>query len=156
MNPTFEEFYKTHGQRIYGRLRKNISNEHDAEDIFQDVCLKVYNFLEKNEEIHRFSNWTNRVTSNALCDFGRKRKISTLLEDICEKEIAVTENLEKKTKIAKEIINLPQRYKEVIDSHYQEELSFDEIAKKLNISKKNVKIRIYRAKKILKKKCIPA
>ncbi len=151
MNPTFEDFYETHSQRIYGRVRKNISNEHDAEDIFQDVCFKVYNFLEKNEEIHRFSNWVNRVTSNALCDFGRKRKISTLLEDICENEITLIENLEKKTKIAKEIINLPKRYKEIIHFYYQEELSFNEIAEKLNISKNNVKIRIYRAKKYLRK-----
>lgn len=150
MNPTFEEFYETHSQRIYGRLRKNTPNEQDAEDIFQDICIKVYNFLEKDKTIHRFDNWLNRVTSNALCDWGRKRKTCTLLEDICIEEPEDIDRDEETRRLEDAIIQLPRRYKEVIQLHYSQDKSFDDMSKKLNISRKNVQIRIYRAKKILR------
>jgi RNA polymerase sigma-70 factor, ECF subfamily len=151
VNPTFEDFYQEHSKRIYGRLRKNTPNEQDAEDIFQDVCLKVYSFLEKDEKIHRFNNWINRVTSNALCDWGRKRKTCTLLEDICtEESTEYSDGVDKTKRLESAIDQLPERYNEVIQLQYNQGNSFDEMANELQISRKNVQIRIYRAKKYLR------
>lgn len=72
---SWEEFLRVYRRYIYAIIRSMNINEHDAEDVIQQVMINLWNSLPKMDcsKIKRFRSWLSTVTKNAVTDFIRKR-----------------------------------------------------------------------------------
>ncbi len=123
-----------------------VKSRADAEDITQEVFLKLYNSSESFSADENVKAWLIRVASNTaknhLTSAWIKRKI-TLTEDIPLQN-------EKDYELLDMLNSLNVNYRTVIYLHYYEGYSVAEIAEMLKISESNVKIRLKRGRDKLK------
>ncbi|HEY5654118.1 MAG TPA: RNA polymerase sigma factor [Pontiella sp.] len=72
---SWEEFVHIYRRYIYAIIRSMNISEHDAEDILQQVLLKLWNSLPEMNcgKIKRFRSWLSTITKNCVTDFIRKR-----------------------------------------------------------------------------------
>ena len=139
-------------------------NREDAEDVSQDVFLKLYSHNTKFESEEELKAWLIRVTTNTCHSYFRNpfRKRKT---EIDEKEI---ENIVGSSSSEQEIINrkvvmdavmsLSERYRIVVYLHYYEEYSICQISNTLNLKETTIQTRLSRAREKLKsvlKDCFP-
>ncbi len=129
----------------------------DAEDIFQEVFMKLcMNRKPFESEEHRKA-WLIRVTINCCNSHfvapWRKNVVSlseVLLTQLPDKSAFQPEQLEQTADVYAQVLRLPQNMREVILLFYYEELSVREIAQILRITDANVKKRLSRARQRLK------
>lgn len=123
-----------------------VKNCADAEDITQEVFLKLYNSRESFADDRNVKAWLIRVASNTaknyLSSVWVKRKIP-LTEDISLKN-------EKDYELLDALNRLNKNYRVVIYLHYYEGYSVVEISSMLGISESNVKARLKRGRDKLK------
>ena len=147
---------------VYIRRISNMSAE-DAEDILQDVFIKVYQNLNDFDNDLKFSSWIYRITHNTVIDNFRKLKARPQIFDLDmdDDRIKVLANefdIEKEIdeKQFKEVLNkvlskLDVKFKEVIMLKFLEEKDYKEISDIIKIPQGTVASRISKAKKLLKK-----
>lgn len=143
-----------------------------AQDIAQDIFIKIYEKRVKADPQAKFSTWLYRVTVNASIDyirrarfFGRSldEKISpgkeggqTLLEGTPDPRSSLAgeeaQKEELRLLVRQEIERLPEKLRFPILLYQFEDLPYKEIAHILNITEKAVERRIYHAKETLRKK----
>jgi len=137
-----------HRSRIFGYILSKVRDKDTAEDIFQDVFIKIINSLKKgkyNEE-GKFIVWAMTITHNLIMDFFRKKKKNRFLKPTDEFDIfdvISDHSLNSEESLIKSqviddlniLINeLPETQKEVLKLRYFSNMSFKEIADKCNIS----------------------
>ena len=120
----------------------------DADDIFQEVFLRLSRQKPFDSEEHRKA-WLIRVTVNCCNSHFTApwRQRITSLDDM--EEIAVDME-ERDFDVYRQVLALPQMYREVILLFYYEEMSIREIAEALQLTEENVKKRLSRARQKLK------
>ncbi len=145
----------------------NIEKE-SAEDILQEVFIKVYENLNDFDDTFSFSSWIYRITHNMTISHIRKIQVrpKTLnIEDnesinflnIFESEIKLDKEFSQKELSirVKEIIKmLPEKYRDIMILRYLEEKDYQEISDILEKSIGTVSILISRAKKQFKELAI--
>ncbi len=132
---------------------RSLRSHVDAEDVSQNVFLKVYTSLARGLQVKRPENWIARITTNAITDcFRTRRSHFPLLEDICAPEKEETQQKERKI-LEREVEELPDKYKEVVQLHFEQGMPQPAIAEKLNTSISNIKQRVHRAKNHLRERC---
>ena len=146
MKKQIEQLYKP----LYLYIRKRINNSLDAEDLIQEVFLK----LSKSniEKVDNVKNWVYSIAKNSIIDYYRKKKIIT--EDIENVVFPETESndaiIDLSNCIRPSINQLPEDYREIISLSEIEGFSQKEIAKKLNINYTTVRSKVQRGRKKLK------
>lgn len=152
---TFNDFYNNYRGIVYTMAIRSLNSHPDAEDISQNVFLRVHASLKNGIQVKHPENWIARITSNAITDWFRARKSHfPLLEDICAPEKPEEVTPKQKGLLEKEVEELPDVYKEVIRLHFKEEIPQPAIAKRLNTSLSNIKQRVHRAKNYLRERCL--
>ena len=138
------------------------SNE-DVEDLSIATFSKAFDKLKSYNDSFAFSTWINTIATNTLIDFFRKNNQKTIsIDDKKEDDISTIEiidngldperNLIQKQKnlhIASLIHQLKPDYRELIILRYLDELSYAEIAEKLNMPLGSVKAKLFRARDLL-------
>ena len=155
-----EKLIDLYGNDVLRIANMYIKNLTIAEDIFQEVFLKV------TKKLHLFKNessektWIIRITINTCKDYLKsswKTKIipsENILDQVTDKVNPDDKILasEKSKTILNEIFQLPVIYKDVILLYYYKSFSTSEIAKILMIPESTVRIRMKRARELLKEK----
>ncbi len=139
------------------RVKKSIGVQTpDWEDIVNEIMINVVEKLKKGEFRGESSIGTfiYTITSRRIIDFIRKK--SKVLKHAPEPNPYLSpqehiENRERALWVAKSIEKLKPKYKEVLFLYYYQELSREEVAKKLKISPRRVSERVNYAQKLLKK-----
>src|SRR5436309_14655303 len=72
-------------------IRRRISDEDAAEDVLQDVFLKIHQHMETLKDVRKLEGWIYQITRNAIIDSYRSRKPTTPLE--VEELLALPEEL---------------------------------------------------------------
>ncbi len=158
----FKELIVRYQSKVFAVALKVSNNQKDAEDISQEVFLQLYRSLENFNGESSLATWIYRITMNKAIDFKRKQvkqqenETSELLSTLPEENLLTPEEALLKT-VDKELIHsylieLPQAYSDVLKLYYFEELTYGEIALKLNVAVKTVESRLYRAKRLIKDK----
>jgi RNA polymerase sigma-70 factor (ECF subfamily) len=145
---------------IYNFTRR-LGAKGDTDDITQEVFVKAWKNLERfDEEKATFKTWIFTIARNSVTDFLRKKKSLSFsdLENDMEEEtfsqkipdtaLLPDEILQKlqDVKLLNEIFEtLPPNYRIVLDLHYKEEMTFDEIGKVLGKPLNTVKSQHRRA-----------
>jgi len=153
---SFEELVKIYQKPLYSFVYKIMRSDLFIEDIVQETFLKIYKNIEKFDIKKKFSTWAFEIAKNTAISYLRKSKKHIPITDI---EISVPEmhyentiRHENKELVNKILSEMEKKYKEVLGLFYFEELSYEEIAKKLKLSINTVRTRIRRGKNILMQK----
>ena len=160
-----ELYMDTYGKDLYSFCCCVTRNRQEADDLYQDTFLKVYEMGEKLEITTNPKSYLMGVTYNLYRNVKRKRSVRKRIVGVCVPldetaeqipEGQLTEDLmisREECRIVREAVRkLPDKYRLPILLFYMEELSQAEIAALLNISESAVKTRVYRAKNILREK----
>ncbi|AWX45391.1 ECF RNA polymerase sigma factor SigW [Flagellimonas maritima] len=157
----FSNLLDTFWNEVYGFQIKRTKNENDAEDITIRTFSKAFDKIHSYDDSYEFKTWLITISKNLHVDLIRKRKRNLLNEisshgDIVKKVLDETPSAEDQLIIEQNLANLLQdikklkpHYQKVINLRYFNELSYAEIAKKLNEPLNNVKVKLLRAKKLL-------
>lgn len=158
----FIELFENYKKTIYYTIKRFISDEHTVEDISQEIYIILAKHLDDidiNQTI-RTRNYIITITRNYCKNFLRDNSkyteapLSDIVSDFSDKDELLSNFVfqEQVERLMNEIRNLDEKYKCVLELKYVNEFSDDEIADFLNISKKNVQMRLYRSKIMLRKK----
>lgn len=162
--PAFEELISTHQNMIYNYCYRMSGNLHDAEDLTQEVFIKVYKSLETFKGKSKFSTWIYRIAYNTCIDRHRKNKPiddnMVFLDsedeyinlksksDIPEDELLTKESQDR---IQRCINSLRPEYRSVIILRDIQNYTYVEIAEMLDIPLGTVKSHINRGRAALRK-----
>ena len=137
---------------------------HIAEEITQDVFLKVYNKLSTLKPSDHFTGWLYVIASRRCIAWFRKKRLPTTsldampvseLEEFCytqyETELGKKTSLERQRDIVKRLLQkLPESERTVVTLHYLAEMSCEKISEFLGVSPNTIKSRLHRARARLK------
>lgn len=147
----FEAFYNRHWQYLYRLCFTYMKSQADAEDCTEDVFVKVLNSdIEFNDEIHE-RKWLT-VTAINLCKDRLKsysRKNVGSIDDESAPEIAAPEP-EDNSDVLQAVMELPEKYKDVILLYYCDGYSTDEMAKMLGRPPSTIRNQLRDARNLLK------
>ncbi|MDO5655257.1 MAG: sigma-70 family RNA polymerase sigma factor [Flavobacteriaceae bacterium] len=145
--------------KIYFFILSRIKNETDAEDITIRTFTKIFRKLKLYNEDFDFHTWARAIAYNTMIDHIRsKPELNVSLDNelsTFEIEAAVPSPeqhfiiKQDNKKLMTAIQNLPEIYKKVIELRFLEEKTYKDIAKELNLTMSNVKVRILRARNLL-------
>ncbi len=148
-NIDFQKKYKEYGEMLYRIAFVFLGNSDDTEDILQEVFISLlYNSPDFKTKEHEKA-WLIRITQNKCINFLKNSSRKTIPIDDLQLP-TYSENNEEKIDIVKKILSLPVKYKSAVILYYYNDYSVEEIAKALKISKSAVKMRLKRAREILK------
>ena len=141
---------------VYGVVYAYSRNFHDAQDLTQDVLLKVYQSLAKYDRKRPFGAWLYTIAKRTALDWARKQKDVTSIEAITE-EIAdtapepdaVAERHEAEHLLQKALESLSDVNKETFCLYYVDGYSIDEIGEFLSVPIGTVKRRLHVSRKLL-------
>ena len=147
---------------VYGFMLKRTENETTAEDITIETFSKAFDKIATYNSEFQFNTWLISIAKNVHIDLIRKKKSSLFIE-ITDEQDQTAYNVADTTPSAEDVLiteqNLSQllqfikelkpHYQEVIQLRYFQEMSYQEIANKIDEPLSNVKIKLLRAKKIL-------
>ncbi|NLJ41957.1 MAG: sigma-70 family RNA polymerase sigma factor [Clostridiales bacterium] len=158
----FEELVMLFDRKIYNYCYRMTNNPDDAEDLAQEVFIKVYRNLKSFRRDSKFSTWIYRIAHNICIDNHRKKRFRLLSinreDDQQELEMPSTDPLPEDQIISSEgydmvlecIAALKPEYKSVIILRDIQNYSYEEIADILNKPMGTVKSNISRARACLR------
>lgn len=153
-----KEIYTLFAANLFSICLRYADNYADAQDIFQEGFINIYNKIEQYKFKGSFEGWLKKIMINqALGKFRKKHLISiNNFDEINEIDI-ISDETEIDSDINYDILieqvqNLTPQYRQVFNLYVFEEYSHQEIAELLNISVNTSKSNLSRARKILKDK----
>ena len=148
-NNAMDVLLKKYREKIYNYILMLVKDKYIADDIYQDVFIKISAFLKEGryKDDGRFVHWALRISHNKTIDYFRlqknQREISTdqegnenladkvVLEGNIENEMI---NTQVKTDVRKLVESLPIEQREVVIMRHYLDLSFKEIADQTGVS----------------------
>ncbi len=155
---SFETLIKKHQGMVYNYIYKLTLNKEDAEDMTQEVFIKVYNNLYSFEKKSNFSTWVFKIAINTLNSHFRKKKDYDLNKDEALMNIKCSEKdipeealdlKEKRQEALKILEGLTLEQKNAIILKYIKGFSYKEIGEILGVNEDSAKMKVHRAKKKL-------
>lgn len=163
----FESLIEGYQKKVFNIVFRMLGNYDDANDVTQEVFIKVFRYLKNFKEQSLFSTWLYRIATNTCLDELRKNKNKNIiyidqdikLEDSDIKRQVVDDNptpdiiYEKNetSKLVNEAINkLSSEHKAAVVLRDIQGFSYEEIAKILNCPVGTIKSRINRGRKSLR------
>jgi RNA polymerase sigma-70 factor (ECF subfamily) len=153
--PTWDEIVRQHSGRVYRLAYRLSGNQHDAEDITQDVFIRVFRSLE-NYTPGTFEGWLHRITTNLFLDLVRRRariRFDALPEDTGDRlpgreptpeQFFDDTHLDADVQAA--LAKLAPEFRAAVVLCDIEGLSYEEIAATLGIKLGTVRSRIHRGR----------
>ncbi len=123
-----------------------------AEDIVQDVFLKVHAKLGQLKDNEKVSGWIYQITRNTITDYYRSKSKSLSSQDLDWDSDHQTLNDCVSGCLHEMLLTLPEKYREALELTELKNLSQTDLALKLNISYSGAKSRVQRARQMLKEK----
>jgi RNA polymerase sigma-70 factor (ECF subfamily) len=157
----YERLMRKYNLRLYRVSMSIINDDMEAEDIMQTVYINAYQQLGKFQNRSSFGTWITRILINE--SLLRKKRITkhqeALMKNIDNKyhddtPLKSLMNKELKTILENAVSTLPEKYRMVFVMREIQEMSTNETMEVLNLGESNVKIRLNRAKEILRNELI--
>ncbi|RDU23671.1 sigma-70 family RNA polymerase sigma factor [Anaerosacchariphilus polymeriproducens] len=152
-----DEVIEKYADMVYRLAIVECKNRVDADDIFQEVFIRLVKHLHKLKTEEHIKAWLIRVTLNCAKKHFTSywSKNVTSIEDENQIEGSQTDKYEiekEDSQVYKAVRDLPPKYKEIVHLFYFEELSILEISKLLKKKESTVKSQLFRARELLRKK----
>lgn len=152
MNATVEQIWHEFAEKLGQFIRARVSDPATAEDILQDVFVKIQKRLGQLQDPAKLQSWIYLIARNAVIDHYRQRKDTVEMSETLagEPELASAELDGLKAAFRRMIYSLPEPYREAVVLTELEGLTQKELASRLGISLSGAKSRVQRARQQLK------
>jgi RNA polymerase sigma-70 factor (ECF subfamily) len=162
----YAELLNRYRESVYYMIFKMSGNKDDAEDLVMEAFTRAFNKLHQYEPKYAFSTWLFRIATNVTIDFLRKKKNENTiylsnkpegsdveLEGMIKSNTPDPEDMsikKQKIQIIRQVVDkLKPKYRELIILFYYEEMSHEEISKKLNLPIGTIKAQLFRARELM-------
>lgn len=142
----FDALFMRYYPKLKNFLKSFLKNEDEAKDIAQDIFLKIWSNRKSFSEIYNFKSYLFKMAKNAVYDYYNKNKVKEKYVTMTAFKISDFDNLSDDNLNAKDlemllriaIEKMPEKRRKVFILSRQFGMSNDDIAIKLNISKRTV------------------
>lgn len=146
--------WDTFHDRLENYIRQKVNDPFQAEDILQDVFLKIHDSIEKLNDENKLEPWLFKIAKFTIIDFYRSRKpvplpAAAASKSRMEEDLHVSRGVQ----AVSEIINtLPEKYAPIVRMFKIEKMTAKEISGKTGLSVSSVKSRLFRGNAMLSEK----
>ncbi|NNE71475.1 MAG: sigma-70 family RNA polymerase sigma factor [Rhodothermales bacterium] len=163
----YQELMEKYQGALTRHVQKMVRGSNDIDDLVQECFIKAFGALKSYSSDYAFSTWLYKIATNHTIDFLRKKRLQTFSIDrpIKTKDGEVEFEIpdvdyrpdrhiveDQRRELIQEAIDaLPPKYHTVIVMRHQQEKSYEEIAKELDLPLGTVKAHIFRARALLYK-----
>lgn len=155
----FAMIVDNYGNSVFRMVKQIVVCNEDAEEVVQDVFIKVFRNLKSFKGDSKFSTWIYRITYNSAISAVRKKKKSysffnevdtkNIIDETIDNFFEDDKNEQLVSKLKEKIQMLKPDEKALLTMFYLEDKSVSEIAFIVGISESNVKIKMFRIRKKL-------
>jgi RNA polymerase sigma-70 factor (ECF subfamily) len=132
----FNMLVRAYQQRVYWHVRKMVIDHDDADDITQEVFIKIHKAIDSFREDSQLFTWIYRIATNECHNFlnKKRRRFFIPIEDIGAQLSAKIDSSdmisgdEIQKKLQKALLQLPDKQRLVFNMKYFEDLSYEDIA----------------------------
>lgn len=146
---------ETYGDMVYRLAMARVKNPHDAEDIVQQVFLKLVKHIDQLESEEHVKAWLIKVTINEgkslFSSAWRRRTLSLEDSDPADEPSEEPQEIGETNDIVNAVFRLPEKYRVVIHLFYYQDLPTEEIGKILGRSNHTVRSQLSRAREKMRK-----
>ena len=154
----WEEIVRQHRRKVFNIAYKFTGRHDEAEDLTQDVFLKIFKSLHTFDRRANFQTWLVSVSRNLCIDHYRsvRKERETIDRDVDAGELTpaapgqnayqALEQADRVELLRKAMAELPESLRRAVIMHDLKELSYQEIADQLNLPEGTVKSRINRGR----------
>ncbi len=133
----FSEIVKAYSERLYWLVRRFVCCHEDADDLVQEIFIKIWAALPSFREEAQLFTWLYRIATNEALNFLRKRKIRaalnfTSIDAEMERKIddaPYFNGNEAQRLLLKSMNKLPQKQRVVFSLRYFDDMKYEDIAK---------------------------
>lgn len=144
---------------VHSLILKVVRNREDAEELAQDVFMKVFKNLSSFKGDCSFSTWIYRIAYNTAISATRKKKHEflaieeTVISNVSEEEVAEalgrTDSSSQVERLDAALVLLPPDERAIILLFYMKEKTIEEVAAITGLTSSNVKVKLHRIRKKL-------
>lgn len=164
----YAELMSRYRDAVFYMLLKMVSNKDDADDLTMEAFARAFSRLDQYTPSFAFSTWLFKIASNNCIDFIRKKKNHSHTvsldkpfeyDDGTESSMDAVDNTltpeeraikkERFKQLHEVVETLKPRYRELVKLRYFDELSYEEIAVKLNLPLGSVKGNLFKSRELL-------
>lgn len=137
----FAVLVKQYSEKLYWKVRRIVLSHEDANDVLQNVFIKVWSNLQNFQGKSSLSTWLYRIAINESLDFLRKQKLADKVS--ADEDVSVASRLmsdeyfdgdEVQTRLQEAVARLPEVQRMVFNLKYFEEMKYSEMSQILNTS----------------------
>ena len=163
----YEALVAKYQKALYHHIYRMVRKKAEIDDLVQESFIKAFAALPSYSTQYAFSTWLYKIATNHTIDYLRKKKLPTFSIDkpVQTKDGALEYEVpdvtyrpdrhivqdQRRDLIQEAIDALPPKYYRVIVMRHQQEKSYDEIARELDLPLGTVKAHIFRARELLNK-----
>lgn len=144
---------------IYHYIRRLVVSHEDAEDVLQEVFIRVFRHIDSFREESSLSTWIYRIATNESLRLLNKHKEAGVVstEEVQEELIGklkaseyIDYDNELAVKFQEAVLSLPEKQRLVFNLRYYDELGYEEIARVLDSKVETLKVNYHYAKEKIK------
>lgn len=157
-NYAFNLLVNKYQKRIYWHVRKMVYSHEDADDLTQDIFVKIWKGLPAFREDAQLFTWIYRIATNECLNFLKKQKRKAFFsfqdpdKNLEQTLLASSDSPSGTTievKLQKALLKLPEKQRLVFNMKYFDDMKYEDISKILNISIGGLKANYHHAVKKL-------
>ncbi len=154
-NPLIERYKLA----LYKVMYRMVLNRDDAEDLVEEAFIKAYRSIKRFDTSRPFYTWLRRIAVNNAINFLKKERrnltqpleyVEKRLSNNRQDPVAMTEQKLMREKINRAMAQLPEEFRVILSLKVEEDLSYNEISRVLEIPKGTVMSRLARARQKLR------
>ena len=149
----FETLFRQHQAEVYASIVRIVRDTGIAEDLTLETFWRIYRARARFDPAGNFGGWAHRIATNAALDHLRSARHETELpEDIASpRQLDPAVRSETRERLKKAFHELPAKYRLVATLALVEDEPYDRIAEAAGVSPALVKVRVFRAVRLLRK-----
>ncbi len=147
----FERLVPGYRRRVFGLAYSVLRDRAAAEDLAQEVFVKLWQALPRYDGRAKLSTWIYAITRNAAISALRSRRRSVSMSDPAvfeeaESREAAPDTADDAAALWREVNALPDQQRQAVTLYYQEERSVEEVAEMMGMPLNTVKTHLHRAR----------
>ena len=136
LEQVFNKIVKDYSERLYWHVRRMVNSHEDADDLLQDIFLKIWTALPSFRGEAQLYTWVWRIATNETLNHLRKEKVRAALrmqsvDAEMERRIQADpffNGTEAQRELMKSVAHLPEKQRQVFVMRWWDELSYEEIS----------------------------
>jgi RNA polymerase sigma factor (sigma-70 family) len=141
-NYGFNLLVRAYQQKVYWHIRKMVIDHDDADDVTQEVFIKIHKYIDRFREDAQLYTWIYRISTNECLTFLQKKKrrfflpIGDLVGELSSKldNSSHVSGDEIQLKLQKALLTLPDKQRLVFNMKYFDDMTYEDISKITNTS----------------------